>query len=45
MNVPRHKYVLSTKIFYGPDRETDPNDVGLSRKHIIEGLKNSLARL
>lgn len=45
LNVPRDQYVLSTKIFWGPTRSTNPNDVGLSRKHIIEGLKGSLERL
>ncbi|KRX09062.1 NADP-dependent oxidoreductase domain [Pseudocohnilembus persalinus] len=45
LNVPRNSYVLSTKIFWGPNSYSNPNDVGLSRKHIIEGLKNSLQRL
>ena len=34
--------VLSTKIFWGGE---GPNDNGLSRKHIIEGLDASLARM
>jgi voltage-dependent potassium channel beta subunit len=34
--------VLSTKIFWGGD---GPNERGLSRKHIIEGLDASLARM
>jgi len=34
--------VLSTKIFWGGD---GPNDNGLSRKHIIEGLDASLLRM
>ncbi len=34
--------VLSTKIFWGGD---GPNDNGLSRKHIIEGVDASLARM
>lgn len=34
--------VLSTKIFWGGE---GPNDRGLSRKHIIEGLDGSLARM
>lgn len=38
LNIPRDQYVLSTKIFWGPTRENNPNDVGLSRKHILEGL-------
>jgi len=34
--------VLSTKIFWGGD---GPNDIGLSRKHIIEGMDGSLKRM
>lgn len=41
---PRDEYVLSTKIFFGTGR-SEPNTRGLSRKHIVEGLKSSLARL
>ncbi|KAJ3176825.1 hypothetical protein HDU87_004756 [Geranomyces variabilis] len=38
----RSSLVISTKIYWGGD---GPNDKGLSRKHIIEGTKASLARL
>jgi voltage-dependent potassium channel beta subunit len=38
----RSDLVISTKIFWGGD---GPNDRGLSRKHILEGLDASLARL
>ncbi len=38
----REDLVISTKIFWGGD---GPNDTGLSRKHIIEGTRNSLKRL
>ncbi|KAL2159357.1 hypothetical protein VTH06DRAFT_2360 [Thermothelomyces fergusii] len=41
---PRDEYVLTTKIFFGTGRK-EPNTRGLSRKHIIEGLKASLKRL
>jgi voltage-dependent potassium channel beta subunit len=44
LNWPRDEYVLSTKIFFGTSR-TEPNTRGLSRKHIVEGLKSSLTRL
>lgn len=44
LNVPRHKYVLSTKIFWGT-LDDIPNKKGLSRKHLIEGAKNSLKNL
>ena len=35
-------YVVSTKIFWGGE---GPNKTGLSRKHILEGVDNSLRRL
>lgn len=38
----RSDIVISTKIFKGGD---GPNDVGLSRKHLIEGTRASLRRL
>jgi len=41
---PRDEYVLSTKVFFGTSRK-EPNTRGLSKKHIVEGLKSSLARL
>jgi len=41
---PRDEYVLITKVFFGTGRK-EPNTRGLSRKHIVEGLKSSLKRL
>jgi voltage-dependent potassium channel beta subunit len=38
----RSDLVISTKLFWGGD---GPNDNGLSRKHIMEGINNSLQRL
>jgi voltage-dependent potassium channel beta subunit len=38
----REDLVVTTKIFWGG---SGPNDRGLSRKHIIEGMRNSLKRL
>jgi voltage-dependent potassium channel beta subunit len=38
----RSDVVISTKLFWGGQ---GPNDKGLSRKHIIEGIKASLRRL
>ncbi len=40
---PRHTLVLSTKAYW-PMSE-DPNDRGLSRKHLLESLTKSLKRL
>lgn len=48
LKIPREEVVISTKIFYKSfhiDRKKFPNSLGLSRKHIIEGLKASLQRL
>jgi len=42
LNIPREKIVVSTKIYRVGD---DPNDSFLSRKHIREGVSNSLKRL
>ncbi|WP_455383102.1 potassium channel beta subunit family protein, partial [Salinispira pacifica] len=38
----REELVVSTKIFWGGNA---PNQSGLSRKHLMEGIKNSLRRL
>ena len=42
LNIPREKIVVSTKLM---KIGHDPNDAMLSRKHLIEGIKNSLKRL
>ncbi len=42
LNLPREELVISTKIL---KCGTGVNDLFLSRKHIIEGTKNSLKRL
>ena len=39
---PRENLVITTKIYWGGD---GINQVGLSRKHLVEGTKNSLKRL
>ncbi len=41
----REDIIISTKIFFGEHINTGPNDTGLSRKHLVEGIKNSLKRL
>ena len=38
----RDELVISTKLYWGPDR---PNGRGLSHKHLMEGIHNSLERL
>lgn len=40
----RTDWIITTKIFFGVGRK-GPNDNGLSRKHLIEGLNESLERL
>ncbi len=42
-SLPRHRLVLATKCFF--PMSDDPNDCGLSRKHIHESLAASLRRL
>ncbi|KAG2153619.1 NADP-dependent oxidoreductase domain-containing protein [Suillus bovinus] len=43
LGLRRTDLVITTKLFWG--LRTGPNDGGLSRKHIIEGTKDSLERL
>ncbi|MCC6785799.1 MAG: aldo/keto reductase family protein [Planctomycetes bacterium] len=40
---PRHTLVVATKCFF--PMSDDPNDKGLSRKHVVESLHGSLRRL
>ena len=40
----REELVISTKLFWG-DGNQGPNDRGLSRKHLLEGINKSLKRL
>jgi aryl-alcohol dehydrogenase-like predicted oxidoreductase len=44
LNVPREQLVITTKIYWSSWNNM-PNQNGLSRKHIIEGMKNSIKRL
>merc|ERR1719159_2179572 len=41
----RDDLVIITKIFFGSDGVNTANSKGLSRKHIVEGTRNSLKRL
>ena len=45
LSLPRSDIVLSTKVYFGASKDPKPTARGLSRKHIIEGLKASLQRL
>jgi len=45
LNLPREQIVVSTKILFADRTNPFPNTYGLSRKHIIEALNNSLKRL
>ena len=42
-SLTRHKLVLATKLFW--PMSDDPNDRGLSRKHVFESIEGSLCRL
>lgn len=46
--VPNHDQYTAianiTQVFFGTGRK-EPNTRGLSRKHVVEGLKSSLERL
>ena len=42
-SIPRHTIVVATKCFF--PMSSDPNDRGLSRKHVVESLHRSLRRL
>ncbi len=42
-HLPRHELVISSKVFW--PMSDDVNDRGLSRKHIIESVEKSLARI
>jgi len=42
LGLNRESIVVSSKVFWGGE---GPNDNGLSRKHILEGCRNSLKRL
>lgn len=41
--VPRHQLVLTTKAHYA--MSDDPNDTGLSRKHLLAAIDGSLSRI
>jgi len=46
LDLPREEIVVTTKLWKGtPDLNTNPTRGFLSKKHIIEGLRNSLTRL
>lgn len=46
LDIPRSDLVITTKIFWGGSaNKASPNAWGLSRKHIIEGTRESLDRL
>ena len=46
LKTKRSNYVVSTKLFWSePAKEARPNRNGLSRKHLIEGMEDSLANL
>ena len=45
LDIPRTDIVVTTKIFHGAVKDPEPTARGLSRKHVIEGVRASLKRL
>jgi len=43
LGAPREHYILSTKLFWS--KVGGANRLGLTMKHIFEGIRNSLKRL
>lgn len=43
--IPRTDIVISSKVYFGASKAPKPTAKGLSRKHIVEGVRQSLARL
>ncbi len=41
----RSSYVVSSKVFFGYGNYKQPNETGLSRKHVVEGCHAALQRL
>ena len=41
----RDSYIVSSKVFFGSTAERKPNQIGLSRKHVIEACHQALERL
>ncbi|RFS22417.1 aldo/keto reductase [Chitinophaga silvatica] len=41
----RSAFNVSSKVFFGAHKENKPNQIGLSRKHIVEACHESLQRL
>lgn len=44
LGLVRSELIITTKIFFGT-KKNEPNATGLSRKHVVEGLRASLDRL
>jgi voltage-dependent potassium channel beta subunit len=44
IGIERHHLVLSSKVFW-PMSDNDPNDKGLSRKHVLSSIDRSLERM
>ncbi|KAG8721842.1 hypothetical protein FRC08_009643 [Ceratobasidium sp. 394] len=45
LGIRRSDLILSSKIFFGRSDRKGPNDKGLSRKHVTEGMNETLGRL
>lgn len=45
MNWDRTSYIVSSKVYFGSGGRKNPNQTGLSRKHIFEACHEAMARL
>ena len=45
LNKPRDSYCVSSKVFFGSNKNPTPTQIGLSRKHVTEACHQAMRRL
>ena len=45
LNRPRDSYCVSSKVFFGSNKNPTPTQIGLSRKHVTEACNQAMKRL
>jgi len=45
LNKPRDSYCVSSKVFFGSNKNPTPTQIGLSRKHVTEACHQAMKRL
>ena len=45
LNKPRDSYCVSSKVFFGSNKNPTPTQIGLSRKHVTEACHQAMNRL